>query len=722
MEGLQDGKMAHLLVNQTCMESLRKDITDLQGTIISVFSRVGAVRFPSWKFPDKVSCDLDLVALLERYDFAENDPEFTHHSHVVLLELVIDRLLLLLQSFTGYTENLISEQVVPPYRGTGPSMSIGLAVTKYWDNMLKLGALYQQLTAEKRPSKEETSSPKRSLQAVKSENEPSKRCSSECSESCVTLPSFRSSPLTLSAISGPLRNQLRVSLDEKSAGGANQGSRSIHSQTIESCPEPCDACRKVQDSLREVGDAVISLCNGQNLPSSLSRFLEMVEEKLNQKSLTAVDLSYWASEQSKDLSRINKHLQTLVESINPLKKELMESEKEKDKLKKQLETFENRLQEEKEKQKQQKKEMGLLFEKKNAESLQLVAVLKKDKEDLHNKEDKSHLLLERDLKMVDKEEMIKLEDQVRTLAHQLEVANQHLNWATMELDKEKAKVESVLRHKESLQAKQRALMQQLDDLDQQCEQLKASLAEAEDAQFVMKENLKELQQEKWELHRHLEEQQKLTERVEQEKRTLELSASELGELIQEFKEREQLLVSFPDLHIPVEAKIESTGDVLEDMGKQLQANNIRISVLEEENVRLRIAVAKMKQAMQQETPKIVSPTQLWVQTVANHAYEDDRMLLPTEQSVFLEAEARSPNKPISIGSAARSRSQHGSRDDPPSRRSSSRQRPKPFSEEAVQKAVFTFSCEDAAVSAYARVKGRGRGLGPLARCARNQQK
>ncbi|XP_074829292.1 coiled-coil domain-containing protein 157-like [Natator depressus] len=84
-------RMAYLLGNPNCMESLRKDITDLQGAIIDVFSWAGAVRYPSWKFPNKVSCDLDLVALLEHYDYVENDPEFTQHSHVMLLELVIDR-------------------------------------------------------------------------------------------------------------------------------------------------------------------------------------------------------------------------------------------------------------------------------------------------------------------------------------------------------------------------------------------------------------------------------------------------------------------------------------------------------------------------------------------------------------------------------------------------------------------------------------------------------
>ncbi|XP_018115927.1 coiled-coil domain-containing protein 157-like isoform X4 [Xenopus laevis] len=83
--------MTNLLGDRTCMESLRKDITDLQGTLIDVFSRVGAVRYPSWKFPDKMSCDLDLVDLMERYDYVEGDSEYTQLSHVVLLELIVDR-------------------------------------------------------------------------------------------------------------------------------------------------------------------------------------------------------------------------------------------------------------------------------------------------------------------------------------------------------------------------------------------------------------------------------------------------------------------------------------------------------------------------------------------------------------------------------------------------------------------------------------------------------
>uniref|UniRef100_A0A8C4XNK8 Uncharacterized protein n=1 Tax=Falco tinnunculus TaxID=100819 RepID=A0A8C4XNK8_FALTI len=85
------GRMAHLLGHRGCMESLRADLRDLQAAIADVSSRAGAVRFPSWKFPDKVSCELDLAALLERYGYTEGDPAFSQHSHVVLLELLIDR-------------------------------------------------------------------------------------------------------------------------------------------------------------------------------------------------------------------------------------------------------------------------------------------------------------------------------------------------------------------------------------------------------------------------------------------------------------------------------------------------------------------------------------------------------------------------------------------------------------------------------------------------------
>lgn len=83
--------MSQLLGRQDCIKSLRKDLVDIQGAILDVFSRTGPVPFTSWKFPDKFSCNLDMGTLLKEYDFVDGEDVFNQHSHIVLLELVIDR-------------------------------------------------------------------------------------------------------------------------------------------------------------------------------------------------------------------------------------------------------------------------------------------------------------------------------------------------------------------------------------------------------------------------------------------------------------------------------------------------------------------------------------------------------------------------------------------------------------------------------------------------------
>ncbi|XP_039188492.1 coiled-coil domain-containing protein 157 isoform X3 [Crotalus tigris] len=759
--------MVSLLVNRNCMESLRKDITDLQGTVISVFSHAGAVRFPSWKFPDKVSCDLDLVALMGQYDFVENDPEFTQHSHVVLLELVIDRLLLLLQSFTGYTESLMSEEAVPPSRAVGPSMSIGLTVRKYWNSMLKLGALYQQMVAEKKYTKD-ASNLKSSFRAMKAENEHLKSVSPE---SDVTLPGFQSSLLTSSAGSRLLDNALSARSDPS----VNLPGRSVHSQTIESCLVPCDACESTQVSLQEVGKAIIDICSTLNISSSLGKFLKMVEERLGGKLLTAMDVSYWATEQSKDLSRISKHIQMLMGLINPLKGELEEFEKQKNELKQQLENLDGCLQKEKEAKKQQRVETEQLLQKKERESQQLMAKLQKAKEDLGNRavslemnlstlkeklqaqestiqeleQARKDLQQEMESKMVDKDEVDKREEQLKALSSQLERVEQQLNWTTLELNKERARGDSMLQHQESLQAKQQTLMQQLDSLDQECEQLKTSMADGEDDRQMMRERLKEVQEEKWEIQGRLEAQkdfccriqkackitctalstQKLTEKLKQEKQSLEQSSSELqrtiselGELIHEMKEKEKLLVFFPDLHLPVETQFETSGNVMEDMGKQLQANNIRISILEEENARLRNAIGKMKEPAQQEMQKFVLPTQLWIRSAEKPGPQDSAMPPPVGYPAgtgFQGQVSRPPTNSGSTGNASRNRPPNNSLVCAPAPQWTSGPQPP---KTPLGPAPFNLFYKEAVSSPYGPAKGRGRCPPPPGYCTRNHQK
>ena len=82
--------MAHLLGSQACLESLKQDVTDIQTTIMDLLSRAGSVRRPSWKYPDKISSELDIGELLERYSYS-NDDDHCKLSHIILFELLIDR-------------------------------------------------------------------------------------------------------------------------------------------------------------------------------------------------------------------------------------------------------------------------------------------------------------------------------------------------------------------------------------------------------------------------------------------------------------------------------------------------------------------------------------------------------------------------------------------------------------------------------------------------------
>ncbi|NXH76638.1 CC157 protein, partial [Hydrobates tethys] len=618
--------MAHLLGHPGCMESLQADLRDLQAAIADVSSRAGAVRFPSWKFPDKVSCDLDLAALLERYSYAENDPEFTQHSHVVLLELVIDRrLLLLLQSFTSYAENLLSERAIPPAQAVGPCMSAGLTARRYWCSMLKLGAFYQQLLAEKKACRKEIPTLQSSSQAGKPEKERLKHCSPDVLELRTSTEVAQSASLCPSSVHAPDGDASGSSL-RRAACSVAESSRSIPTQTTLSSLGPCDTCTSAQASLREVGKAITSICQSQNIPSALSRFQEMVEESTGRRTLSATDMSYWALEQSKDLSRISKHLQILLQQVTPLKSELEESEKQKDKLQKQVEDFSRLLQAEKETQAQQRKEAEQNLEVKNKECLEVVARLERDKDNLRRgtvllgqrccvspEVTKTTLLEEMRTTMVARSRVQELEEKVQLLTGQQESLGQELSSTTTQLEKEKAKVESMLRHQESLQAKQRALLQQLDSLDQEREELQASLGEAEEDKARLAE---QLEQSREQSGQQLRAQQSVSE--------LRANVSKLEEQARELKERERLLVFFPELHVPIETQFESTGSLTKDMEQQLQANSIRISVLEQENVQLRSALAKVKAAAEQGVLKLVPQTQLWSQLSSQHGGEAGR--------------------------------------------------------------------------------------------------
>ncbi|XP_058546775.1 coiled-coil domain-containing protein 157 isoform X1 [Neofelis nebulosa] len=615
--------MAHLLGSQSCMDSLRKDLTDLQGAIVDVFSRAGPVRFPSWKFPDRVACDLDMVALLEHYDHVPGDPEFTQLSHAVLLELVIDRLLLLLQSCASYLENLGSEQTVPSAQAVGRCMSVGLTARCFWNSLLRLGMLYKQAAPQKRVNQGETLTSKPTA-----EGEPA-RSPEFVTAKFIKPPSpMPASPQTCQE---PDSLPARVSLQYPARTVKN--SRSVHSQTVETALVPCDACISVQGSLREVGNTVISLCQSQNLPSSLGQFQQLVQDNMGLRPLPAATMGHWAAEQSKDLTRLSKHVGALTQLVGPLRAQLEEAEGQKDGLRKQVGELEQALQQEQgERQRQADEAAQHLVEwEHNKQQLltetsdlrmkvaTLERELKQQQESMQAVETKARQLQEEAERRAEAERQVhRLEEQVQVLAGRLDGASQQIRWASTELDKEKARVDSMVRHQESLQSKQRALLQQLDSLDQEREELRGSLDEAEAQRAHVEEQLQNVRSEREQGQSQLLAQQELLQSLQREKQSLEqtttdlqLTISEMERELVELRERERLLVAFPDLHRPIEAQIPSSGNVTDDMERQVQANDIRIRVLQEENGRLRSMLSKIREVAQQGGLKLIPQDQLW---------------------------------------------------------------------------------------------------------------
>lgn len=108
----------------------------------------------------------------------------------------------------------------------------------------------------------------------------------------------------------------------------------------------------------------------------------MVGDTTGRRTLSATDVSYWASEQSRDLSRISKHLQMLLQQVQPLQAELQASEKQREKLQRQVEDMAWLLQVERDSRVQQQKEAQESLEAKNKEHLEAVGRLERAKDDL----------------------------------------------------------------------------------------------------------------------------------------------------------------------------------------------------------------------------------------------------------------------------------------------------------------------------------------------------
>ncbi|CAL8343256.1 unnamed protein product [Lota lota] len=606
--------MSQFLGRRDCAESLRKDLIDLQGAILEVFSRTGPVRCPSWKFPDKLSCNLDLVSLLEQYDHIEGDDEFNQYSYIVLLELVIDRLLLLLQSFNLYTVQLRSGQSREHNQKKG-CVSVGLVVRHYWSNLIELANLKDTFKETQGATKtnpndcEEKTHPLSDYSRIK--------CQSNSSPASVLSSS--------SSLHSFARNQVNAIPATPhfppSPTVLTTHTRNVSCQTVESSLVPCDACDQVQHVLRQTGDCLVELCQSEGLPSSLQPLLVAVEDTVELGHLTAGDLAQWAREQRRDMGRLGKHVREVRGAVQPLTDRLAVAEKEGEKARSRVERAQEDAKKETEKHLASKRKMELSLreaqrsgkekERRLQEEQQRLlrsnSILEEQnstlKEEVAAQLEKLNALesekggLVETVKALRTAEEAHLKLQGRTQLLESQMADMQLS-----LNKECSKYQSACHQQVSMQAEQKSLVERTETLDQEREELQNQLERSEVRQSQLQDQLKRLTEEMKLLLDQAAPQQVLCAELQREKDLLEAQVDELkssvGRLngeVQDLRHRERLLVAFPELATMHQTQPQSTGNVLFDMEQQLQANHIRIKVLEKENTTLHNSLVKLKE-------------------------------------------------------------------------------------------------------------------------------
>ncbi|GLD52699.1 coiled-coil domain-containing protein 157-like protein [Lates japonicus] len=618
--------MSQFLGRQDCIESLRKDLVDLQGAILDVFSRTGPVRFPSWKFPDKLSCNLDMVALLEQYDFVDGEDAFNQHSHIVLLELVIDRLLLLLQSFSSYVDQLRWSHRREQQKGC---LSVGLVVRNYWSNLVQFASLKGTFKDTKKQTKPKTFDHDETETVSSVSPQMSSRSDScrHCLSAWSSTSSFKFLP----------QNHVPSTPNHNTPCHAKADSCNVGCQTVESSLIPCDACHRAQSVLRKTGDALVELFQSEGLPSSLQPLLAAVEDTLELGHMTAGDVAQWANEQLRDMRRLAKHLQDVRGTVRPLKDRLAAAEMERERFRSQLEKVRKEFKQATEKHQATIVQLEFSLRKAQRSMKETEQRLREEQEQLKREtlslEESNSRLREKvagqqDILQALECEKNALQDKVKSLhleeeaccklRQRIQQLESQISETQVLLDKENAKYHSACRQQESMQAKQKSLLERVDALDEECEELQRELGEREERQVGLHNELQQMSEERNQLQSQLTQQQDLCLELQKEKQALgtnigELrnSVAELKENVQSLKERERLLVAFPELSPLPQAQPQSTGNVLLDMEQQLQANSIRIKVLERENATLHSSLEKLRERAQHNAAREASPQQTW---------------------------------------------------------------------------------------------------------------
>ncbi|XP_048760038.2 coiled-coil domain-containing protein 157-like [Ostrea edulis] len=637
--------MAELLGGEAILESLRTDVSDIQWAVNEILSRSGPVGVSSWKFPDKRSADVNVEELLDLYTFSD-DAEDDQVAHIALYELVIDRFIYLLQALSALTRQMLL-RAGEDMTDQGAS-SIGLVIKQFCNRQVQLNTVVQQTMSEIKTKSRKIMDLENSLKKM------SEDLGKQSETSSQSGPPYHFSP---HKVGSAMTGFVTPSKMEEIARDACSKS----CQTVETAFVPCEGCHVVQKNFRNAGDVIINMCQSQKLPSSLQKYRPLVSEV---KWLSSNDVIRWASEQAKDLGRINKHMENLMATINPLKEELENCEQKCKKLERRVANFDAEMRKERDIQTTLQRQFDVKLKDIEAEHSQTVSLVKKQMEEMTcNKESvekqlkkykvdlesqqrllteledtKKALVDELKVKHVDSSEIEQLQHHLDGVQSRLQEVEDKLERSGKELSKEKARNKSAAKHNQSLQTKQDSLLKRIDNMDQENGELKDQVSELEEEKERIEETLEKAQKHVQQYKQKLKDNQALVDELSVQKEelqgsiaTLKSDIQQLENKLEEATEREKLLIEYPDLHGPVNPDMQGTGDIVIDMENQVKANSIRIQVLEEQNETLRNSVSKVFHMQKGRSPPKVAwektgPMHLWSDENLENAREEDKLM------------------------------------------------------------------------------------------------
>ncbi|KAL5257695.1 hypothetical protein ACHWQZ_G012574 [Mnemiopsis leidyi] len=628
------------IVTASEFDNLKQDLHSIQDTIGQIFGKIGNLQTKSWKLREE-SGDLPVQLLSNRCQYFSSDLHATRASHIMLLELIVDRFALMLQSYMYFSDRLVGK---PSSRVIDKAPNLGPLCKKYWKKAKLLRQFVTSLQAEIQKKSEELVHMGLTLDQAYEENTllkdmvvkhgltggydtphraqlesapvpktagsvpwsdfsvPAKGEEEDMADSAVDM--VRSSATSLVS-QVKLPTQITVNNMKTVSKWLMQGTSSADAktQTVETAFVECNVCSSIQDLLEVLGNKVTTTWNMLLQQAKPPKRLIMsppreaikwcqyhttliveVDTKVRQVQKTSSELQRTCEDQRNKILSLESDNTVLRSEVAALQTQhegsVSESSKREELLKQQIskqavEYHHNLEQRRVEEERLKEKISGL--ESKLAEYQDKYFCEATSKRELMDQ--LTEVRQEAEKAKLMNQTCSKLSDQIKTLESEHQAVSDELN-------RYQSRNDQLIKQNKMLTIKQGQLLAQLEAFDQECENMRDQLEAARDSSSNTTCELSDVVRQKQQLHN---ENTRLQEAIKEIQidisnltQTLSKKDKQLNEaqkIIVEEREKETTLISYPLL---VEGE-----RIPKELNRLVQANNIRILRLEEQNRLLR---------------------------------------------------------------------------------------------------------------------------------------